>query len=230
MVKTHIRKFVSSSISLYIFICIILIDQLLCYFKRSMFIPIPKRAKPINIQTTSQLRTFCMLARKCSRTFKLVFSSMSTENFPEIQAGFRKGRGARDQIANIHRIIEKARQFQKNIYFCFIDHTKAFDCVDLNKLWKILKETGITDHFTCLLRKPYAGQEATVRTGHGKMDCSNLEKEYVKAVYCHPDFNLGFPAGSDGKESTCNAGDMGSSPRLERSLYMHSTSCERSSS
>ena len=103
---------------------------------------------------------------------------------------------------------------------------QSLDCVDLNKLWKILKETGITDHFTCLLRKPYAGQEATVRTGHGKMDCSNLEKEYVKAVYCHPDFNLGFPAGSDGKESTCNAGDMGSSPRLERSLYMHSTSCE----
>ena len=92
--------------------------------------------------------------------------------------------------------------------------------------WKILKEIGITDHFTCLLRNLYAGQEATVRTGHGTTDCSNLEKEYVKVVYCHPDFNLGFSAGSDGKESACNVGDVGSSPRLERSPYMHSTSCK----
>ena len=86
---------------------------------------------------------------------------------PDIQAGFRKGRGTRDKIANIHRIIEKAREFQENIYFCFIDHAKAFDCVDHNKLWKILQEMGISDHLTCLLRNLYAGQEATVRTGHG---------------------------------------------------------------
>ena len=83
---------------------------------------------------------------------------------PDVQAGFRKGRGTRDQIANIHWIIEKAREFQKNIYFCFIDYTKACDCADHNKLWKILKEMGISDHLTCLLRKLYAGQEATVRT------------------------------------------------------------------
>ena len=83
---------------------------------------------------------------------------------PDIQAGFRKGRGTRDQIANIRWIMEKAREFQKNIYFCFIDYTKAFDCVDHNKLWKILKEMGIPDHLTCLLRNLYAGQEATVRT------------------------------------------------------------------
>ena len=85
---------------------------------------------------------------------------------PDVQAGFRKGRGTRDQIANIRWIMEKAREFQKNIYFSFIDYAKAFDCVDHNKLWKILKEMGIPDHLTCLLRNLYAGQEATFRTGH----------------------------------------------------------------
>ena len=86
---------------------------------------------------------------------------------PDVQAGFRKGRGTGDQIVNIHWIIEKAREFQKNIYFCFFDYPKAFACVDQNKLWKILQEMGIPDHLTCLLRNLYAGQEATVRTGHG---------------------------------------------------------------
>ena len=89
---------------------------------------------------------------------------------PDVQAGFRKGRGMRDQIANIRWIIEKAKEFQKNIYFCFIDYAKAFDCVDHNKLWKILKEMGIPDRLTCLLRNLYAGQEATVRTRHGTTD------------------------------------------------------------
>ena len=83
---------------------------------------------------------------------------------------FRKGRGTRNQIANIHWIIEKAREFQKNIYLCFIDYAKVFDCVDCNKLWKTLKEMGIPDHLTCLLRNLYVGQEATVRTGHGTMN------------------------------------------------------------
>ena len=86
---------------------------------------------------------------------------------PDVQAGFRKGRGTRDQIANIRWIMEKGREFHKNIYFCFIDYAKAFDCVDNNKLWKILQEMGIPDHLTCLLRSLYAGQEATVRIGHG---------------------------------------------------------------
>ena len=104
---------------------------------------------------------------------------------PDFQAGFRKGRGTRDQIANIYWIIEKAREFQKNIYFCFIDYAKAFDCVDHNKLWKILKEMGIPDHLTCLLRSLYAGQEATVRT-ENETTGSKLGKEYVKAMYCHP--------------------------------------------
>ena len=85
---------------------------------------------------------------------------------PDVQAGFRKGRGTREQITNIRWVIDKAREFHKNIYLCFIDYAKAFDCVDHNKLWKILKEMGIPDHLTCLLRNLYAGQEATVRTGH----------------------------------------------------------------
>ena len=89
---------------------------------------------------------------------------------PDVQAGFRKDRGTRDQIANIHWIMEKAREFQKNIYLCFIDYTKAFDCVDHNKLWKIVREKGIPDHLTCLLRNLYAGQAAAVRSRHGKMD------------------------------------------------------------
>ena len=105
---------------------------------------------------------------------------------PDVQAGFRKGRGTRDQIANIRWIIEKAKKFQKNIYYCFIDYAKAFDCVDHNKLWKILQEVEIPDHLTCLLRNLYAGQGATVRTKHGTTDCSRLGKEYIKAVYCHP--------------------------------------------
>ena len=89
---------------------------------------------------------------------------------PDIQAGFRKGKGTRDQTANIYWIIEKAREFQKNIYFCFIDYAKAFDYVDHNKLWKILQEIAIPDYLTCLLRNLYAGQETTVRTGHGATD------------------------------------------------------------
>ena len=95
---------------------------------------------------------------------------------PDVQAGFRKGRGTGDQIANICCVMEKAREFQKNIYFCFIDYAKAFDYVDHNKLWKILKEMGIPDHLTCLLRNLFAGQEATVRTGHGTTDLFQIGK------------------------------------------------------
>ena len=108
---------------------------------------------------------------------------------PDVQAGFRKGRGIRDQTANIHWIIKKAREFQKKIYFCFIDYAKAFDCVDYNKLWKILKEMGIPDHLNCLLRNLYAGQEATIRPGHRTTDWFQIgKKENIKAVYCHPAF------------------------------------------
>ena len=102
---------------------------------------------------------------------------------PDIQAGIRKGRGTRNQIANICWIINKAKEFQKITYFCFIDYTKAFDCVDHNKLWKILKEMGIPDHLICLLRNLLQGQEATVRTGHGTTDWFQTGKRW--AVYCH---------------------------------------------
>ena len=105
---------------------------------------------------------------------------------PDVQAGFRKGRGTRDQSANIRWIIKKAREFHNNICFCFIDYAKAFDCVAHSKLWKIMKEMGIPDHLTCLLRNLYAGQEAIVRTGHGITDWFQIGKKYVKAVYCHP--------------------------------------------
>ena len=111
--------------------------------------------------------------------------------FSDLQAGFRKGRGTRDQIANIHWITEKAREFQKNIYFCFIDYAKNFDCVDHNKLWKILKEMGIPDHLTCLLRNLYAGQEATVRTGDGTTDWFQIGKGVCQGCILSPClFNL----------------------------------------
>ena len=110
---------------------------------------------------------------------------------PDVQAGFRKGRGIRDQIANIRWIIEKAREFQKNICFCFIDYAKAFDFVDHNKLWKILKEMEIPDHLTCLLRNMYAGQEATVRTGHGTIDWFQIGKGVCQGCILSPClFNL----------------------------------------
>ena len=105
---------------------------------------------------------------------------------PDVQAGFKKGRGTRDQIANIRWFIEKAREFQKNIYFCFIDCDSAFDFVDHNKLWKILKEVGIPDHLTCLLRNLYAGQEATVRTGHGTTDWLHIGKGVLQVCILSP--------------------------------------------
>ena len=104
---------------------------------------------------------------------------------PDVQAEFRKGRGTRDQIANIRWIIEKAREFQKNIYFCFINYTKAFNCVDHNKLWTILKEMGIPDDQTCFLRNLYAGQEATLELDMEQQTGSKLGKDYVNALYCH---------------------------------------------
>ena len=110
---------------------------------------------------------------------------------PDVQAGFRKGRGTRDKIANIRWITEKAREFQKNIYFCFIDYTKAFDCMDSSNLWKILQEMGILDHLTCVLRNLYAGQEATARTRHGTMDWLQIGKGVHQGCILSPClFNL----------------------------------------
>ena len=105
---------------------------------------------------------------------------------PDVQAGFRKGRGTRDQISNIRWNMEKAREFQKNIYFCFIDYAKAFDCVDHNQLWKILKEMGIPDHLICFLRNLYAGQEATVKTGRGTTDWFQIGKGFRQGCILSP--------------------------------------------
>ena len=138
-----------------------------------------------NAQTTSQLHSSHM--KVMLKILQARLQQYLYHELPDVQAGFRKGRGTRDQIANIRWIMEKARVFQKSIYFCFIDYAKAFDCVDHNKLWKILKEIGIPHHLTSLLRNLYAGQEATVRTGHGTTDWFQIGKAvYNKAVYCHP--------------------------------------------
>ena len=116
-------------------------------------------------------------ARKVTlKTLQASLQQYVNRELPDVQAGCRKGRGTRDQIANIHWIIEKAREFQKNIYFFLIDYAKAFNCADHHKLWKILQEMGILDHLICLGRNLYAGQEATVRTGHGKTDWFQIEK------------------------------------------------------
>ena len=122
---------------------------------------------PKNAQTTAQFHSSQMLAKIVLKILQARLQQYMKQKFPDVQAGFRKGRGTRGQIANIRWIIEKAREFQKNIYFCFIGYTIAFDYVDHNKLWKILQEIGIPDQLTCLLRNLFAGQEATVRTEHG---------------------------------------------------------------
>ena len=130
-----------------------------------------RKAMPKNVQTTTQLHSFHILEKQCSKFSKPGFNSTWTVNFQMFKLPFRKGWGTRGQITNIHWIIKKAREFQKNIYFCFVDYAKAFDCVDHNKMWTILKEMGMPASgipcLTCLLRNWYAGQEATVRIGHG---------------------------------------------------------------
>ena len=134
-------------------------------WKRSVFIPIPEKD---NAKECSDYSTIAHISRANKVMLKILQARLQQYvncELPDVQARFRKGRGTRDQIANICWIIKKAREFQKNIYFCSTDHAKAFDCVDHNKLWKILKEMGIPDHLTCLLRNIHAGQEATVRTG-----------------------------------------------------------------
>ena len=144
-----------------------------------------RRAVLRNVQTTRQLHSSPMLVKLCSKSSKLGFR-ITWRELPDVHAGFRKGRGTRNQIANIHWITEKAREFQKNIYLCFIDHTKAFDCVDHNKLWKALKEMGILDHLTCLLRNLYAGQEQQLESCMEQLIGSRLRKENNRAECCHP--------------------------------------------
>ena len=145
-------------------------------WKRSLFIPIHKKG---NAKECSNYHTIGLISQASKVMLKILQDRLQqyvNYELLDVQAGFRKGRGTRDHIANICWIIKKAREFEKNIYFCFIDYAKAFDCVDHNKLWKILKEMGIPDHLTCLLRNLYAGQEATVRTGHGTTDRLQIVK------------------------------------------------------
>ena len=146
-------------------------------WKRSVFIPIPLKG---NAKEHSNFRTIALISHASKVMHKILQARLQqcvNQELPDEQDGFRKGRETRDQIANINWIIKKAREFQKNIYFHFTDHAKAFDCVDHNKLWKILKDMGIPDHLNYFLRNLYAGQEATVRTGHGTMGWFKIGKE-----------------------------------------------------
>ena len=154
-------------------------------WKRSVFIPIPKKG---NAKECSNYCTIALISHASKVKLKILQARLQqyvNHELPVVQVGFRKGRGTRDQIANICWIIEKAREFQKNIYFCFTDDARPFDNVIHSKLWKILKEMEIPDYLTCLLRNLYAGQEVTEPDMEQWTD-SKSRKEYVKAVYCHP--------------------------------------------
>ena len=157
----------------------------------SAFIPIPKKG---NAKECSNCHTIALISHASKvmlKTLQARLLQYVNHELPDVQAGFRKGRGSRDQIANICWMTEKAREFQKNIYFCFIDYAKAFDCVDHNKLWKILQEMGIADHLTYPLRNLYAAQEATVRTGHGTTDWFQIGKGVCQGCILSPClFNL----------------------------------------
>ena len=160
-------------------------------WKRSIFIPIPKKG---NAKECWNYHTIALISHASKVMLKILQARLQqyvNQELPDDQAGFRKGQGTRDQIVNICWIIEKSREFQKNICFCFIDYAKAFDCVDHNKLCKILKEMGIPDHLTCLLRNLYAGQEGTVRTGHGTTDWFQIGKGVSQGCILSPClFNL----------------------------------------
>ena len=160
-------------------------------WKRSVLIPIPKKG---NDKECSNYCTIALISYASKVMLKILQARLQqyvNRELSDVQSGFRKDRGTRDQIANISWIIEKAREFQRNIYFCFIDYAKAFDCVDHSKLWKILQEMGIPDHLTCLLRNLYAGQEATVRTGHGTTDWFQIGKGVRQGCILSPClFNL----------------------------------------
>jgi len=160
-------------------------------WKRSVFFPIPKKG---NAKECSDYHTIALISHASKIMLKILQARLQQYvncELPDVQAGFRKGRGTKEQIANIWWIIEKAREFQKNIYFSFTDYAKAFDYVDHNKLWKILQEIGVPDHLTCLLRNLYAGQEATVRTGHGTTDWFQIGKEVRQGCILSPRlFNL----------------------------------------
>ena len=144
-------------------------------WKRSVFIPIPKKGNAKECSNYCTIAVISHTSKIMLKIFQARLQQYMTQELPDVQAGFRKGRGTRDRIAN-NWIIEKAREFQKNVYFCFIDYAKALNCMDHNKLWKILKQMRILDHLSCPLRNLYAGQEATVRTGHGTTYCFQIRK------------------------------------------------------
>ena len=149
------------------------------YFSCELLLFTEPHAKKRNAKECSNYHTIAFISHTSKVKLKILqarFQQYVNCDLPDIQAGFRKGRGTRDQIANIRWIIEKAREFQNNIYFCFIDYITAFDWVDRNKLWKILEEMGIPDHLTHLLKNLYAGQKGTVRTGYGTTDWFQIEK------------------------------------------------------
>ena len=157
-------------------------------WKRSVFIPILKKG---NAKECSNYRTIALISHASKVMLKILQTSLQEYlncELPDVQVGFRKGRGTRGQIANIRWIIKEAREFQKNIFYCFIDYAKAFDCVDHHKLWKILKEMGIPDLLTCLLKNLYASQEATVRTGHGTTDWFQIGKGVCQGCKLSPCF------------------------------------------
>ena len=154
-------------------------------WKRSVFIPIPKNG---NIKECSNYRTSVLFSNASKVILKVLQArpqQYMNQELPNVQDWFRKSRGTRDQIANIHLIIERAREIQKSIYFCIIDYVKAFNSVDL-QLWKILKEMGIPNYLTCLLRCLYTSQEAKVRTGHKTTEWFQIGKGVWQTVYCHP--------------------------------------------
>ena len=160
-------------------------------WKRSVFIPISKKG---NAKECSNYHTIAFISHTSKVMLKILQTRLQQyvkQELPDVQAGFSKGRGTRDQIANIHWIIQKAIEFQKYFYFCFIDDAKVFHCVDHSKLWKILKEMGLPDHLTCLLRNLYAGQEATVRSAHGTMAWFKIGKGLCQGCILSPClFNL----------------------------------------
>ena len=160
-------------------------------WKRSVFIPVPKKG---NAKKSSNYCTIALISHAGKVMLKILQAKLQPYvncELPDVQAGFRKGRGTRDQIANICWMIQKAREFQKSIYFCFISYAKAFDCVDHNKLWKLLKEMGIPDHLTCLLGNLHASQEALVRTGYGTTDWFQIGKGVRQSCILSPClFNL----------------------------------------
>ena len=158
--------------------------------KRSVFIPIPKKGNAKEFSNDHTIALFSHASKVMLKILQGRLQQYMNREHPDVQAGFRKGRGTGDQIAKICWIIEKAREFQKNIYFCFIDYAKAFDCMDHNKLWKILQEMGIPAHLTCLPRNLCAGQEATVRTRHGTMNWFQIGKGIHQGCMSHYLFSL----------------------------------------